>query len=560
MSHPADGDASRRLPPPATTSPQPRRSRRIPLLARWPVRNKVLLCASLLAVIVGTLSTSSFYGLYAYRDLVKSLERMAELRPATELAGCVSDMRVAACQIEDRSELQSQGAIGASDAAPDVRLAREEFRRYLAEVHYALVRYRKQLETHQQRQLRMGDRHREFQTLAKIESTVDRIETINRDNDWLFDAVKTGEIRREANTLQQLANELPSYLHTSFLNFSVSMRNRYRTFIVLAWASAFLTAALLLWLVQIVYYSIFRPLDVLAKGSRRVAAGAFHHRIELPGHGEMSELADAMNDMTARFLDVREDLDRQVRERTSQVVRSERMAGVGFLAAGVSHEINNPLTSIAMGAESLERRLRTARVEDMDTAGREVVANYLGMIRSEAARCQAITGRLLDFSRMGDTDREVTDLGQLVGEVAEVLRHLRKYGRKRLELQTKASLSAEVNPQEIKQVVLNLLTNALDSLGPDGRVRVRLRRRDGHAELIVSDNGCGMTEEVLQHLFEPFFTRRPDGKGTGLGLPIAERIISDHGGRIEASSGGPGTGSKFLVQLPLKAPAQPHAA
>ena len=96
---------------------------------------------------------------------------------------------------------------------------------------------------------------------------------------------------------------------------------------------------------------------MLVKGSRRVAAGEFGYRIALQTHDEMAELADALNDMTARFQAIRDDLDRQVQERTKQVVRSEQLASVGFLAAGVAHEINNPLASIAMCAESLESRL-----------------------------------------------------------------------------------------------------------------------------------------------------------------------------------------------------------
>ena len=107
------------------------------------------------------------------------------------------------------------------------------------------------------------------------------------------------------------------------------------------------------------------------------------------------------------------------------------------------------------------------------------------------------------------------------------------------------------NPQEIKQVVLNLLVNAFDSIDEQGRVRVEVRRGGGEGILTVSDDGCGMTEEVLEHLFEPFFTRRRAGQGTGLGLSIVQRIVADHGGRIEATSPGPGQGATFRVRLPL---------
>ena len=110
---------------------------------------------------------------------------------------------------------------------------------------------------------------------------------------------------------------------------------------------------------------------------------------------------------------------------------------------------------------------------------------------------------------------------------------------------------APVNAQEIKQVVLNLVTNALDSLDAGGTLTIELRRKPDFAEMIFTDTGCGMTDEVLKHLFEPFFTRKRGGQGTGLGLSIVYRIVSDHGGQIEATSAGPGRGSQFHVTLPL---------
>jgi signal transduction histidine kinase len=271
----------------------------------------------------------------------------------------------------------------------------------------------------------------------------------------------------------------------------------------------------------------------------------------------MSELAGAMNDMTARFQAIRDDLDRQVRERTKQVVRSEQLASVGFLAAGVAHEINNPLASIAMCAESLEGRIREV-VEAEQGVGpadsrAEVISRYLRMIQSEAFRCKEITEKLLDFSRIGPSERQDTELRELVAGVIDMLGHLGRYHGKRIELAPGPPLVAPVNSREIKQVVLNLLTNALDSVAADGTVRIRLDQRDGMAELSVTDDGCGMEPEVLERVFDPFFTRRRAGQGTGLGLSIAYRIVADHGGGIEAQSPGPGRGATFRVRLPLRA-------
>jgi len=234
------------------------------------------------------------------------------------------------------------------------------------------------------------------------------------------------------------------------------------------------------------------------------------------------------------------------------------MASVGFLAAGVAHEINNPLASIAWSAESLETRIydilnpqgevdERQQLEQIDD-----MKKYLQRIQEEAFRCKEITSALLDFSRMGDTQKKTANLSEIVQTVIEMVRPLSKYRDRTIEFERDATLQAQVNSQEIKQVVLNLITNALDSINSGGHVQIQLSRRNDQAVLEVSDNGCGMTAEVMQHLFEPFFTRRRDGQGTGLGLSITYQIIQEHGGNITPHSAGPGLGSTFTVSLPIK--------
>jgi signal transduction histidine kinase len=230
------------------------------------------------------------------------------------------------------------------------------------------------------------------------------------------------------------------------------------------------------------------------------------------------------------------------------VIRSEQLASVGFLAAGVAHEINNPLASIAMCAESLESRLADLAPAAEDA---QVVRRYLELIQTEAFRCKGITEKLLDFSRLGEVRRQPTAVMQLVTDVAEMLRHVGRFAGRTIETEPGPDVLVMVNPQEVKQVVLNLLVNALDSIPDAGRVTVAARRSGGECVLTFTDDGCGMTDEVLEHLFEPFFTRRKAGQGTGLGLSIVHRIVADHGGRIEATSAGPDQGSTFRVTLPL---------
>jgi signal transduction histidine kinase len=298
---------------------------------------------------------------------------------------------------------------------------------------------------------------------------------------------------------------------------------------------------------------VFAPIKQLQAGVQRVAAEDFDHPIALKSGDELEDLANAFDAMTARLRDVYRDFERQVRERSQQLVRSERLVSVGFLAAGVAHEINNPLASIVFCSDALERRL-TDLLEHFPHE-REAVTKYLTMIHEEAFRCKEITGKLLDFTR-GERRREPTDLGQLIQTVLEVAQHLPNCKGKTIRYHPLAHVTAAVNAPDVKSVVLNLVVNALDSMEAGGTLTITLDLRGAMAELVFADNGCGMTPDVLQNLFEPFFTRSRTGKGTGLGLSLSHQIIDEHEGVIEATSPGPNRGSTFVVRIPL----QPLAA
>lgn len=555
------------------------------MLERWPIRNKLLTGVALFVLILGSLSWSGFYGLYEYRGLVKSLDRVAELQYATELAGAITDLRLTTYEVTSDGPRTGQRAFlsGIPEVErPEFRARRDALRQRLLAAREAQARYRQQLDAEGTRHDQLDDRRRERETTAQIEQALDAIEAYNSGQAWVFDSVATDKLRSAADRLQVLTAELPNYLHVGILQTSTNMKDRFSVILGLGWISAGLTVAMLTLLVGMVCHNMLRPLRELAQGSLRIAGGDFSYRISLPGRDEMAELAAAMNDTTNRFVAVRDDLASQVQQRSEQIVRSERLASVGFLAAGISHEINNPLASIALCAESLEGRLQSQPLETMSAADREVLDKYLHMIHREAARCRQITARLLDFSRWGDVAREPVELGALVQEMIDMLAHLPRYRGQEVQLVQSEPVVARVNAQEFKQVVVNLLTNALESLddreaSPDaerpaaearqparkGKVTIELRCDGGAAQMDIIDNGCGMSADVQQRLFEPFFTRRRGGNGTGLGLTIADRIVRGHGGVIRGRSGGPGAGSTFSVRLPVEsasdAPTAPPA-
>jgi signal transduction histidine kinase len=537
------------------------------LFSHWPIRNKLQLGLGLLAVSVLTLFGSAYYGLYAYRGLVKSLSaRSAELPLANKLRDHVADLHEILNQVQDRQHLEDKFgrdlnlSNGMDQTVWDGGLLRHKYSTQLDLFCQTLDRYEAQLDANRLRtESGIGDDRYEQQTLAEIHSVLDRIRQDHDENAaaWLLNnEAKVSQLSEDVERLRGLAAELPSHLHERFRELASDVRTQYRWAISLAWVTAGLATILLVAAVQLFRKWIARPLATLVEGSREVAAGKFDHRIRLDSNDEMGELAEAMNAMTERFQQIRDDLDCQVRERTKQVVRSEQLASVGFLAAGVAHEINNPLASIAMCSESLEGRLTEllSQVGESYTAERDVVRSYLEMIQKEAFRCKQITEKLLDFSRMGDAERQHTDLRELTAGVIEMLRHLGKYQNKNVVLRDGGPVIAEISPQEIKQVVLNLITNGLDSVEPGGTVAISIVAGGADARIVVEDNGCGMTEDVVQHLFEPFFTRRRGGQGTGLGLSITYRIVEEHNGQIVAFSGGVGKGSSFTVTLPLRQP------
>jgi len=522
------------------------------VLPKWPIRVKLFVGLSLLVLVVAILAVSGLVATYAYRDLVQSLSwRVSELPWAAKLSQHVSNMRISVGKVQG---LRASNLLDVQvEEEPfQVQMWRNQFRREFAWAEETLSHYRQQLDHEPQPDRRMADLKHERETVRKIERALDNIRQMDSDEKWTLNELSVewfGWLDTELERLQGLTTDLPSYLHKKLAGFSNEVEGQYNTLILSTWLTTVMAVLLLGIFIHLFYRWIFRPLRILISGSRRVAAGDFDYRIRLATNDEVAELAAAMNDMTARFQAIRDDLDRQVRERTKQVVRAEQMASVGFLAAGVAHEINNPLASIAFCAESLENRAR--EVLKADDEQHAVIPQYLQMIQSEAFRCKEITEKLLDFSRIGPVQRQNTDLGELVQGVIEMVKHIGKYQQKAIEFTPNVPVIVPINAQEIKQVVLNLLTNALDSLDANGRVRVKATARGEMAELTVVDNGCGMEPEVLRHIFKPFFTRRRGGQGTGLGLSISYRIISDHGGTIDGFSEGVGKGAAFRVRLPL---------
>jgi signal transduction histidine kinase len=545
------------------------------MLSRWTIRKKLQIAMAVLGLVIAALGYSSFRGVYAYKELVGTLSsRASEIPMTAELTRAIDDLRL------DKEPTQTREVLSFSlqDNDASSNYTRPPFSDRLQQVREILARYKSRLESSHSDALFLADRSEELQTAEKIGELVNEIAWRNGRKDLGTNRIARMQQDQDLDQLGDLAHQLPDLLTRRMISFRDEVRTRYRTWIIMAWSSAIVAAGMLVGLFVYARSAVVRPFKNLLYGARRVAQCDFAYRIHTSSSDEIAELAHAINLGAQSFLAIQKDLKEQVRQRSEEVIRNEQLASVGFLAAGVAHEINNPLAAIAWSAEALEARLHRIlhpvlqssdanRLEDsISDAGAslagsdlETLRTYLRRIQDEAFRCKGITERLLDFSRLGTNQRkQQTDMNTIVEDVVEMVRHLGPYRSQKVEfeLADKPAI-AWASPQEMTQVVLNLVTNALESLDPDsktGIVRVKVQNRPDSEQvhLLIEDNGCGMDDEVLKHLFEPFFTRRRDGRGTGLGLPITNRIITDHGGRITPRSDGPGMGSRFEIVLPSK--------
>ena len=512
------------------------------MFSRWSIRYKLTLCLAMLIAIVGALSFSSFQGVYSYRRLARSVSTRAKELPLAEAINQNSD------------DLQTLLNTYRNDDAPLTKIAISRFSDHLDLIESSALQYNLQLSTSQQEGEIIGNIHQEQELIRAINQQVQLMrQQIHRSNQG--NALESYDVVGGALGQVKLRTaQLPRILQNRMDSLVDEVRLQYRTWIVITWLTSITAAILLIQVFRMVHAWIVRPFGKLITGSRRVANGDLEYEIVTDTVDEVSELALAMNNMTRNFKLIRDDLDRQVKIRTQEAIRSEQLASVGFLAAGVSHEINNPLATIAMCAESLETRVTELIAQTTSPQNDEqinIIQKYLKQIQQEAFRCKGITEQLLDFSRGGDIQRQSTELSPIIQDTVDMIQHLGKYKQKQLAVDIKSPATAMVHSHEIKQVVLNLVTNALDSISRHGHVLITLDGNNSSATITVSDDGCGMTEEVLEQVFEPFFTRQQNKQGTGLGLSITYRIISEHGGTITAASLGNDQGSVFTVKLPV---------
>jgi len=312
-----------------------------------------------------------------------------------------------------------------------------------------------------------------------------------------------------------------------------------------------------------------RPVRKLLSATERVAGGDYSHRVRVEGGKEIGELAEAFNAMVDELRKEREEVERhlgslrtanrELQQARAEAIRSEKMASVGVLAAGMAHEIGTPLSAIIGYAEILRDEL----ADDPEKA------DYLRRIMDDSGRIDRIVRGLLDYARPTRGELGPIDTGDCIREVLELADS--QGVLKKLEVSVSAGEDLPMvvaDPGQLQQVLLNLVVNARDAMPQGGRLVVRadlahpgdsvcaiIAKGGGEiascVRIDVSDSGEGIAPENLDRVFDPFFTTKEPGRGTGLGLAISARIVDSFGGRITVTSE-VGKGTTFTVWLPVR--------
>ena len=258
-------------------------------------------------------------------------------------------------------------------------------------------------------------------------------------------------------------------------------------------------------------------------------------------------MRDAATNEVTHVITVGEDITARV-EAIHAIGRAEKLAAVGRLAAGVVHEINNPLATIAACAEALEHRVEEGVFNNTDAV--DDLNEYLGLIKSEAFRCKSITTGLLDFSRMRAIDRRPLNIAETLESSSNLLSHQKRGVGIDINLELDETLQlVNADGGQIQQAVIALGTNAIDAMPDGGTLTLKAFNQSNSVVVEIADSGVGIAAENLSKIFEPFFTTKEVGRGTGLGLAVCYGIVTDHGGRLSVRSS-LGVGTTFSILLP----------
>ncbi len=309
--------------------------------------------------------------------------------------------------------------------------------------------------------------------------------------------------------------------------------------------------------------SITQPLKVLVKDAQRIEVGDFSHRSEVQGDDEIAEMADSFNRMVDRLEDsyremekLNRTLEERVKERTreleeaqTQLLQAEKLASIGQLAAGVAHELNNPLMVIMGNVQLSLREMKRGTQGPKELLSQTEEA--LKEIEQESQRAKMIVNNLLNFARVTSPSRVETEIHPILDESVKLVSHQADLQSVEVTKRYAAHLPAvKVDPGQIKQVFVNVILNAVQAMPLGGKVTLETGVSGAYLKVLVQDTGVGISSDDLQKVFDPFYTTKEVGIGTGLGLSLSYSIVQNHQGMINLISK-VGQGTTVTILLPL---------
>jgi len=308
----------------------------------------------------------------------------------------------------------------------------------------------------------------------------------------------------------------------------------WRRYLVFSVISALIPNLLL---VLLIVRSISRPLQRLTVAAVKVTDGEYGTEVDLrKSNDEIGLLANSFNEMSRKMLSDIEEL----RKLNEQLIRTEKLAALGTLSAGVAHEVNNPLASIS----SLIQMIR--RDDGLDPSTLE----KLELIQTQISRISRVTKDMMEFARARPAARTDVDVNELVTTSLRLAGFDKRFQQLSVSENLDASIPAvHGDSDQLQQVILNLFLNARDAMPEGGSLSVNTRAKGPLVEISIGDSGPGIAKQDIKKIFDPFFTTKSTGTGTGLGLAVCYGIVTAHGGKIEVAS--TDQGSTFSVQLPV---------
>lgn len=368
-----------------------------------------------------------------------------------------------------------------------------------------------------------------------IQQIKERAKTLMRLNE---DASPINKLRllRDVNQLAQDANGQMEGMSAILVNRmealqeqSLRVDQRLRQLMV---ASMFWILVVAIATAYVVAGRLLKPIRELVMGTGHVMAGNLAYRVPIVEKDEIGDLAQSFNAMAQEIQEHREHLEKTMQAKTAELKRaqdsllqSEKLASIGLLAAGVAHELNNPLTSILMNVNLL--------MEEVDV--QSGLYGELRRISDDTVRCKRIIDDLRDFSRHHELEIHSCDLNEIVRQAVGLVLHQAKHSAITMEPPHYGELPPiSCDPGRLQQVLMNVFVNAIQAMPNGGNLTVRTGLREKFAEITIEDTGMGISSEAKTKIFDPFFTTKPDG--TGLGLSIVYRIMEEHGGKVEIES------------------------